>query len=74
MMRRKSDYADLPDFALVSIREVEKLLGISRSAWLAGVKAGHYPQPVKLTPRTVRWRIKDIRQLIEDAAAESENE
>ena len=67
-MKRKGDYADLPDFALVSIREVQRLLGISRSAWLEGVKKGYYPPPIRLTPRTVRWRIKDIRRLVENAA------
>lgn len=38
---------------------------VSRSAWLAGVKAGRYPPPVRLSARSVAWRASDIRSLIE---------
>jgi prophage regulatory protein len=37
---------------------------VSRSAWLAGVKAGRYPAPVRLSPRSVAWRAEDIRALV----------
>ena len=39
---------------------------VSRSTWWAGVKAGRFPKPVKLGPRTTAWRVKDIRELIEE--------
>ena len=29
------------------------------------VKAGTFPQPVKLGPRITAWRVEDIRRLIE---------
>ncbi|WP_131196058.1 helix-turn-helix transcriptional regulator [Lichenihabitans psoromatis] len=38
---------------------------VSRSTWWAGVKAGRFPQPVKLGPRTTCWRVDDIRRLAE---------
>lgn len=38
---------------------------VSRSAWLAGVKAGKYPAPVRLSTRSVAWRAADITALIE---------
>ncbi len=42
---------------------------VSRSKWWAGVKAGLYPKPVKLGPRTTAWRVEDIRALIEKVGA-----
>jgi prophage regulatory protein len=38
---------------------------VSKSTWWAGVKAGRFPQPVKLGPRITAWRIEDIRALID---------
>lgn len=43
---------------------VLKAFPVSRSAWLAGVKAGRYPAPVRLSPRSVAWRSEDIRALV----------
>jgi prophage regulatory protein len=37
---------------------------ISRSSWFAGVKAGRYPQPVRLSDRRVAWRASDIRSFV----------
>lgn len=37
---------------------------VSRSTWYAGVRSGRFPTPVKLGPRTVAWRVEDIRALI----------
>jgi len=38
---------------------------VCRSTWWAGVKAGRFPQPVKLSKRITAWRVEDIRALIE---------
>lgn len=38
---------------------------VSASTWWAGVRAGRFPKPVKLGPRTTAWRVDDIRALIE---------
>jgi len=46
-------------------RGIEPLLPISRSTFLAGVKSGKYPQPVKLGERTTAWRKADILALLE---------
>ncbi|WP_454781684.1 helix-turn-helix transcriptional regulator [Legionella sp. WA2022007384] len=37
---------------------------MSKSTWWAGVKSGRFPQPVKLGPRTIAWRVKDIKEFI----------
>lgn len=46
---------------------VAGLIPVSRSTWWAGVRAGRYPQPVKLGERCTAWRAEDIRALIERA-------
>ena len=43
---------------------VLQYIPISRSGWWAGVKAGRYPSPVRLSTRCVAWRSSDIRSLI----------
>lgn len=42
---------------------------VSKSTWWVGVKAGRYPQPVKLSERTTAWRVEDIRALIEQGSS-----
>lgn len=52
---------------LLRLPDVLKLFPIGKSTWWAGVKAGRFPKPVKLGPRTTAWRIEDILALIEVA-------
>ena len=44
----------------------DALVPVSRSTWWAGVKAGRFPQPVKLGPRTTCWKMSDIQKLVEE--------
>jgi predicted DNA-binding transcriptional regulator AlpA len=56
-----------PEFGLVRLGEIvapNGVLAISRSSFLAGVKAGRFPQPVKLGPRTTAWDAAEIRAFI----------
>ncbi len=57
-----------PEVGFLRLPEVLAIYPISRSAWWAGVKAGKYPKPVKLSPRCTAWRCEDIRALIAQAA------
>ena len=41
------------------------VIPVSRSSWLAGVREGRFPKPIKLGKRTTAWRVSDIRALIE---------
>jgi len=45
-------------------RGINPLLPIGRSTFLAKVKTGEYPQPVKLGERTTAWRRADILSLL----------
>jgi len=62
--REKNPLAYLPEEGFVRIDQVLAVFPVSRSAWYAGMKAGNYPAPVHLGPRTVAWRVEDIRALI----------
>ncbi|TPQ24335.1 helix-turn-helix transcriptional regulator [Methylomonas koyamae] len=52
-------------------RGIEPLLPVGRSTFLAGVKSGKYPKPVKLGKRTTAWKKADILALLDsvDGAA-----
>ena len=51
-----------------SKRGIPAIIPISRTSWWKGVKSGRFPQPIQLGPKTVVWRVEDIRKLIEQAA------
>lgn len=53
---------------LLRINEVLEIVGLSRSAWYAGVKAGQFPPPVRLTPRTAAWRESEVVALVKRAS------
>jgi prophage regulatory protein len=53
---------------LLREKQVLEILPIGRSTWWAGVKAGRFPQPVKLGPRITAWRAEDINRLIQAGA------
>lgn len=61
--------------ALLDVRTVARLLGISlRNVWrlsaIAEAGHGNFPRPLRLGPKTVRWRLQDVEKYIETAAAE----
>jgi prophage regulatory protein len=53
--------------SLLRLPGVLALLPVGRSTWWAGVKAGKYPKPIKLGPRTTCWLASEILDLIESA-------
>lgn len=58
----------LPQIIGDTKRGIPPIVPVSKSTWWAGIKAGRYPLPVKLSPRTTAWRVESIRALIEQAA------
>jgi hypothetical protein len=43
---------------------IPPLIPVSKSTWWAGVRAGRYPRPIKVSPRCTVWRVEDVRELI----------
>ncbi len=55
---------------IIGNKDAPAIIPVSRSTWLAGVREGRFPKPVKLGKRTTAWRVTDIRALIEKDAAQ----
>lgn len=52
------------DLKLMRLSAVLAATTLSRSSFLAGVKAGLYPRPIKIGLRSVAWRRSDIAELV----------
>ena len=59
----------LPAEGFVRANNVLKVIPSSRAAFLEDVKAGRFPQPVRLGVRRIAWRVEDIRAYIANPAA-----
>ncbi len=44
---------------------IPPIIPVSSTNWNLGVKAGRYPQPVRLSPRCIAWRAEDIRRFVD---------
>jgi prophage regulatory protein len=51
--------------ALLRLPAVLARLPVSRAHFYARVKSGEYPQPIKLSTRSVAWRASEINDLIQ---------
>lgn len=62
--------AELLD-SFLRIREVLSRVGVSRSTWLAWVRRGAAPEPVRLGPSAhiAVWRARDIQLWMDEQAA-----
>ncbi len=52
-------------------RKIQGYIPVSRSAWYAGIKAGLYPQGIKLGQRSIAWRYSDIAALLKRMGGEA---
>lgn len=65
MNRTSSNHDDTASSELWKLPTVLCKFPVSRSHWLAGVKAGRYPAPVRLSARSVAWRAAQVQCLID---------
>jgi len=49
-----------PPNALMRLKDVSKLVGLSRSSIYKRVADGTFPHAVRVSERSVRWRVQDI--------------
>ncbi len=54
----------LPDTGFMRLPQVLEVIPIGKSTWQLWVENGKAPKPVRLGPRTIAWRVMDIRKLI----------
>lgn len=50
---------------LLRRRDVEATAKLSRSAIYAAMARGEFPAPVRIGPRSVRWKLSDVQSWIE---------
>jgi prophage regulatory protein len=53
---------------LIRLRELVKLLSISRANVYRLMKMRKFPQSIKLTERTVAWRLSELEAWIQERA------
>ena len=51
---------------LMRREEVEERFGVSRSWIYNQMRAGRFPEPVRISERAVRWRVIDLDKWAED--------
>lgn len=54
---------------LIKLPEVLATVGMKKTAWYAGIKAGKYPRPIKRSPRDTVWPMSAIQKLVSDTIA-----
>jgi len=59
---------------LLRLNQVLKKVPVSRSGWWAGVAAGTYPAPIKLSSRVTVWLEQDIDDFIDRLRQEARTE
>jgi prophage regulatory protein len=52
-------------------KQVESRVGLSRSTIYDGIKAGTFPKPIQLGPRSVGWLESEISTWLEQRIAQS---
>ena len=71
--RNKTTYkpAPLPDEGFVRLPSVLSVLGISKTSFYAGIKAGKFPKGKLLSERCRVWSSQEIRNLLSQIENES---
>jgi len=49
---------------LLRLKQVLKIIPVSRSSWYDGIQRGVYPAAVRIGRRTAAWRRRDLEALI----------
>ena len=52
------------DDMLLSYADMQKFLKVSRSTVFRMAEAGEIPAPIRITAKTTRWRMSDIKRWI----------
>jgi len=50
--------------SILRVRAVLACLSISRATLYRGIRAGHFPAPVRVGARAVGWRSSDIQSVV----------
>ncbi len=59
----------IPETGYVRLPVILQHFPVSKSTWYNGIKAGKYPQGVRISERITAWRASDIRNLLDEESA-----
>lgn len=59
----------MQDEKLIRLPGVLERIGVKKSTLWNWVKAGKFPQPIKLSERVTVWRSSDVQKWIDEMAA-----
>ena len=51
---------------LLTRAEVERVVGLKRSALYRAMREGRFPEPLRVGPKSVRWLLSEVEQWIVD--------
>lgn len=58
--------------AILRMKDLRPLVGLAPSSIYEQVKAGTFPKPIKLAPRSVGWLAAEVQAWVEERAARRE--
>ena len=61
LSERVRNFDNLPDDALLDVRDVGILASRSRASIWRDVRDGRLPEPIAIGPQARRWRVADVR-------------
>ena len=61
---RLSAFSDLPDEAVLSVKEITMLSGRSRTSLWRDVREGRLVEPIKFGRNCVKWQVKHVRAFL----------
>jgi prophage regulatory protein len=57
--------ASKPHVLVVRMRQLTTMVGLSRSSIYVFVSKGLFPQPIRLGPKAVGWRVNEVEEWLE---------
>jgi len=54
----------LPEKGLVRLPSILAVYPVSRTGIYDRIKAGKFPAPVKIGPRSIAWRVEEVREVL----------
>jgi excisionase family DNA binding protein len=65
MVSKERVHMGEPVMRLLTVKELADMLGVhERTCWrlaaMAEAGQGHFPRPLRIGPKTVRWRLSDV--------------
>ena len=75
-LRMTSGNAVTAEVQLIDVKQLAAVLGMhSRSIWrlvaLADAGQGNFPKPLRIGPKTIRWRLADVQAYLASLAKET---